>query len=221
MPTTLVCRICQQPFSVKPSHAATRRYCSRSCELSDHARKRHGINSTCARCGTEMYVQPSQVRRNKTGKYYCSNECVYLSTTEERATDTCCECGKTFHRSHSGSRYTARFCSRSCFTAYRKGKPGPPRRRYTYVRRKRFGVKETLYRGREWKEQSAACKERDNHTCQRCGASRVRIDAHHIIPYRISHNNDLSNLTTLCRPCHNTVEAEYWRQHPIAQLRLI
>lgn len=222
MPTTLVCRTCHQPFMVKPSHAVKRRYCGRQCELVDHERKRHGITTKCERCGTPIYVGPPQVRKNKTGKYYCSNECVYLSTTENRAVNTCAECGVQFPRPHDKRSYTLRFCSRSCQSAYRKGKPGPKRRpHYRKPRAKRFGVKETLYRGMEWKRQSVACRERDNHTCQRCGASGVRLDAHHIVPYRISHDNSLSNLTTLCRPCHNTVEAAYWRAHPTAQLRLL
>lgn len=40
-----------------------------------------------------------------------------------------------------------------------------------------------------------------NSTCQICGKDHSN-SIHHIIPYRISKSNALSNLTCLCKPCH-------------------
>jgi len=54
----------------------------------------------------------------------------------------------------------------------------------------------------EWNRIRIKVWQRDNFTCQQCGAKGVRVDAHHIIPYRISKDNSLKNLVTLCRSCH-------------------
>jgi 5-methylcytosine-specific restriction endonuclease McrA len=44
---------------------------------------------------------------------------------------------------------------------------------------------------------------RDNWICQVCGKHcREDIQCHHKIPYRISKDNSLGNLITLCRKCH-------------------
>jgi hypothetical protein len=60
----------------------------------------------------------------------------------------------------------------------------------------------------EWKKLRKIVYERDDYQCQKCGtvASTVRIHAHHIIPFRISQSNELSNLTTLCERCHPKIE---------------
>lgn len=42
--------------------------------------------------------------------------------------------------------------------------------------------------------------ERDNHTCQKCGAKNHPLHMHHIDGNMT--NNDPSNLTTLCKECH-------------------
>jgi hypothetical protein len=51
--------------------------------------------------------------------------------------------------------------------------------------------------------------ERDNFTCQNCNKNHheIRLDVHHKIPFRISQDNSLNNLITLCRSCHMKTEA--------------
>jgi 5-methylcytosine-specific restriction enzyme A len=45
--------------------------------------------------------------------------------------------------------------------------------------------------------------DRDNHTCQNCGATeKLTID--HIIPLAEGGSNDLSNLQTLCLRCNTS-----------------
>jgi hypothetical protein len=48
--------------------------------------------------------------------------------------------------------------------------------------------------------------ERDNYTCQECGVIDVRLEAHHIIPFRIVKCHSLDNLVTLCKKCHMRIE---------------
>jgi len=47
---------------------------------------------------------------------------------------------------------------------------------------------------------------RDNYTCQKCGKDKCELDIHHKIPYRYTNDNSPSNLITLCKSCHSTVE---------------
>jgi hypothetical protein len=60
----------------------------------------------------------------------------------------------------------------------------------------------------EWKKLQLKIKERDNFTCQSChekGTTKT-LNVHHVVPYRYSKNNSEQNLTTLCIPCHTSIE---------------
>lgn len=48
---------------------------------------------------------------------------------------------------------------------------------------------------------SQVVRERDNHTCQVCGATDVKLDAHHIIDKKYV-PFDVDNGITLCSGCH-------------------
>ena len=54
---------------------------------------------------------------------------------------------------------------------------------------------------------------RDNWTCQKCGkhCKGKEIQCHHITPYRISLDDSLSNLITLCVKCHAREERKWHR----------
>lgn len=59
---------------------------------------------------------------------------------------------------------------------------------------------------RLWREQIL---QRDNFTCQRCEENnRKKLITHHIIPFRVSHDNSLENGITLCRSCHPSIESQ-------------
>lgn len=68
----------------------------------------------------------------------------------------------------------------------------------------------TMYRGHRWKEIKKQAKERDSFKCVNCGmAEYLHFEKHgqplqvdHIIPYKITRDNSLENLQTLCCPCH-------------------
>lgn len=82
------------------------------------------------------------------------------------------------------------------------------------------------YRGENWSHQKYLAKVRDNYICQRCGITQKNaikkyksgLEVHHIIPYRYFNNdfmsaNNLSNLVSLCKSCHQLTEWEYRREH--------
>ncbi len=66
--------------------------------------------------------------------------------------------------------------------------------------------------GPNWNQQKQKARERDNYTCQVCGAPEGERahDVHHKVPFRsfagYKEANSLRNLTTLCRSCHRRVE---------------
>jgi len=66
------------------------------------------------------------------------------------------------------------------------------------------------YRGPGYDRQRPKVLKRDNYTCQRCGITQEAIDkeldVHHKVPYKLGGTNELSNLISLCRRCHNILE---------------
>jgi len=50
---------------------------------------------------------------------------------------------------------------------------------------------------------------RDNYTCRECGkkGNTRTLQVHHVVPYSVGKNNDVTNLITLCTECHQ-------RTHP-------
>lgn len=68
----------------------------------------------------------------------------------------------------------------------------------------------------EWKKTRKLVYARDNWTCQKCGIHcHKNIQCHHIIPFRISEDNSLDNLITLCRQCHAKIEHINYHSHKI------
>ncbi|MEM7801889.1 MAG: DEAD/DEAH box helicase [Chloroflexota bacterium] len=72
--------------------------------------------------------------------------------------------------------------------------------------------------GPNWQTQRKKALDRDDHTCQMCGATETLLHVHHIRPFRefsyIKGENEnyldanrISNLTTLCPSCHQRAEA--------------
>lgn len=55
--------------------------------------------------------------------------------------------------------------------------------------------------GIEWDEKRKARLKMDGYRCQICGKF-TKLEVHHIIPWRISHDDSLENLMSVCRPCH-------------------
>jgi len=71
-----------------------------------------------------------------------------------------------------------------------------------------------------WDKSRREAKERDDHTCQRCGVhdsdTDEYLDVHHKVPYTSFDDpfeaNKLDNLVALCRSCHRKVES--WPVQP-------
>ena len=65
---------------------------------------------------------------------------------------------------------------------------------------------------RDWHKVRREVNERDNYICQKCGkdcSNTKKISTHHIVPWKISHDDSMVNLITLCDACHTSIENEY------------
>lgn len=54
----------------------------------------------------------------------------------------------------------------------------------------------------DWDELRHRVYRRDNYSCVNCGARDVELHAHHIVPLSRGGTNNVSNIITLCRDCH-------------------
>ncbi|OVE84216.1 HNH endonuclease [Natronolimnobius baerhuensis] len=59
--------------------------------------------------------------------------------------------------------------------------------------------------GEGWEDLRRQTLRRDGYACTRCGADDRTLQAHHIIPRGQGGPDELSNLLTLCRPCHGVI----------------
>jgi len=59
----------------------------------------------------------------------------------------------------------------------------------------------------EWGILRAAAFDRDNHTCQSCGAT-TQLECHHITYERLTQER-LSDVVTICRNCHQKIHNKY------------
>jgi hypothetical protein len=59
-----------------------------------------------------------------------------------------------------------------------------------------------------WKDLSRKILRRDNYLCMSCGDDlhKRKYNCHHIRPFSVSKDNSEENLTSLCIPCHASIE---------------
>ena len=91
-------------------------------------------------------------------------------------------------------------------SASKKGKE-----HYNYIDGRSKLVSPARY-GDDWEAIRSLVYLRDNFTCQECGITskenKRALDVHHKISFLISFDNSISNLVTLCRKCHMSIEKE-------------
>jgi hypothetical protein len=65
----------------------------------------------------------------------------------------------------------------------------------------------------DWDDRRKRVYKRDNYTCQNCGIKggrkgHTKVHAHHIVPTSKGGSHNMSNLTTICRQCHEAIHSE-------------
>lgn len=199
MPTkiTVTCDTCGQSIEKYPSLLRAHNFCSPACyskwrktrtkETNPHWRG-GSVSLVCPQCGQTFMVPAITVSRRR----YCSIECKGLA---QRSQQICIQCGRAFN----GQSRT--FCSFACFAAYRRLHPethpmwvdgharSPYAAGWNRISRRRLVL------------------ERDGFKCRACGINigtkRRSCVIHHLDFSKTNH--ELSNLMTLCFPCHARV----------------
>lgn len=94
-----------------------------------------------------------------------------------------------------------KFCSHKCIGSWlSKNKSGENSPRWK-------GGNDHNYSRASWKEIRNKVYKRDNWHCQICGKHCYKdIQCHHIIAWRISKNDSLDNLITVCLKCHRKLD---------------
>lgn len=192
--TTKPCRKCgvDQPLDNFYRHAPSpggRRHTCRTCALKYARRYFSGAIVTaafdtrlCLQCAQPFQWRQALGNRRVGRGQYCSRACY---TAAGRTDYRCEKCGATFGGWKSVPR---RFCSLECAG------------RVATARTLTKG--QSLYSRPHWRRQlRQLVLDRDGHLCQRCEATRNLV-VHHISPWRISRDNSLTNLVTVCRSCH-------------------
>jgi len=116
----------------------------------------------------------------------------------------CLACGSGFHMKLSKLNKTMNvFCSRRCYESYRIKHP-------EVQPNWKGGKIETGWRGTEWTKIRHVVLLRDNFVCQECKCAAKKPIVHHVVPFRVSQDNSISNLMVLCSKCHGKKEREAW-----------
>lgn len=205
------CTKCGKAFTGK----ITRKYCGYGCARADRGqawnrgakggkgKPKTRVLKVCEGCGVtfEVFAYQSSTRR------FCNMSCYHKKRWGgvKSSDQSCDHCGKVFPVFACEPR---RFCSHACYTFSGAGaKSGSDSPQW------KGGTSSHYRRGANWKLQAEAARIRDNRQCKSCGKSenaltgkRRRLDVHHIIPWSVSHSNDIENLVTLCRSCHHRNE---------------
>lgn len=162
----------------------------------------------------QHWIAWREKNRPKKQKYCnaCEKPFVGASNVQKRCaaclTQTCPTCQNQFSTVGQKAR---KFCSRRCAAMQPhviqriKDNRGTRPRTYHVTHRDKHGS----ILDREWR---TAVFQRDNYTCQTCGARGVRLNADHIKPFKAypELRHELSNGRALCEPCHRKTETYGW-----------
>lgn len=105
------CKYCEQPYEVPPNQLDRSHYCSVECRQKG---SRNRIIVNCLNCGEDVYKTPTDIKKNKTGKYFCSHDCHIDYKVKSNREIRVCEyeiCGNSFETKKISNQ---RFCSISC-----------------------------------------------------------------------------------------------------------
>lgn len=184
--------------------------------------ERHKMRE-CKACGSEFSCYLGELEKGRSGAgTYCSKECMYEWRSKNVRGEkhplyidsavNCQYCGDKFQKRPAKiEAHDKHFCSRSChgeWISENNTRDNHPRWKGGHVEY-----------GEGWYSARREALDRDNHTCQDCGAHQSDLDrgpsVHHITPVRKFDNpneaHHLDNLVTLCQSCHVKWEGLYLR----------
>jgi len=206
----LVCMFCGKDFYPKGGHLK-QKTCSKECGYKYRASKpnpkkgkhyphlQKAAVKICPTCEGEFRAVGDTFRRKQK---YCSKEC-WSKRGKTLFQRTCPHCLKEFKTRYKRKR----FCSKACSLSVHQGEKS---HFWKGGKTKKITIQRTNAAYKEWRKKVF---ERDNYTCQECGArsekgKRINLDPHHLKP--VSDYPELiqviENGITLCRECHKKTD---------------
>lgn len=195
----------------------------------DNEQKKHRL-CACG-CGKEIIIKPRQkyygIPKYFRGHSPCSDETKHklsIAHTGKTFTDEHIHNLKTSHMGNPGF-WTGK--KRPELSEKRKGKNNPAwgikQSTETILKRIKRGDEHYNWqggitpqtrrrtRGIFWKRTADKIRLRDDNTCIVCGhcGDDNKLPVHHIIPFKISKNNNSDNLITVCQSCHIKLDKEF------------
>lgn len=193
---TALCDQCGNTFTYYP-YRKSARFCSREC-YEKHQRGKPKKKRTehryaiCRVCKQSFTYEACR----KWDAHYCSKAC-WSSRSNESI--KCAHCGIQVYSSVSDHR---RYCSRSCYALHKQQTQKGSRSHFWKGGKTKQN--QVIRSSAQYKNWRSAVFTRDRFTCQKCGAQKVYMHAHHIKPFstHIALRFDVNNGITLCTACH-------------------
>ena len=174
------CKVCGEWF---PTNGAT--VCGSCAERGFKRSHGRSVSVVCEYCG-RSFQRPKANARGK--KQFCNIECMRMYEKTRWVERKCIWCGKTFKIRKStilSTNATGNYCSKECYdNAKHKEGSASWRDGFERIKRKHFG---------------------SSQFCAICGTTK-NIHIHHIIPFRLTHDNGIDNLIPLCASHHAKVK---------------
>lgn len=196
-----VCRECGRTDSVRRDDLSDRR---KSCAGRESGAKglatirARRIFATCLHRGLRYPISSSAARLAR--PRYCSRACRSQAVRIARICQACGVCFKVPRGALSGrTNASGDFCRRRCYEQH--------------LRR----AERVSGRGSRWRVHRQEAIRRAPF-CALCGRLR-NLEAHHIIPFRLTHDNTQTNLIPLCKSCHKSERRTFsWRRNPLRRI---
>lgn len=197
------CLQCGGTFWVDPYRVGEAKFCSRTCRGRWRSRNWMGAdNPFYGRHHTEK-TKKIISQKNK-GNHHTQETKRRISRTMKQRF--------RIHRHPFEGRHLSDETKRKISEALKKWRRSHP---FTRENNPRWKGGYEPYYGSNWYKQKRKARERDSYTCQVCGGrtNGRALDVHHIISFRefgrenYKEANQLSNLITLCIPCHGKADA--------------
>ena len=223
-----ICNNCNKEIHKKPSHIGKLNFCNEKCRK-EYINNNHRSTLKCEQCGKEFTRNNYHVENNNAR--FCSKECMDKWQRRDYLYTHCFNCGKEIEVDKTRQMYHKTdmyFCSNKCANEILLDKEHNPN--YKGI----TDITHTLRYYYEQNQRGLIFK-RDNKTCQICNNSAEEVHhkyplykiiedyiqnhqeydvnkledreliIHNIINDKSNIFNDFSNLTCVCKKCHDEI----------------
>ena len=229
-----ICEWCKKKYTRYPSQRrGEHQFCCMECRVAftDANKVNTHFLLKCDKCGESIILQ--QWDLNHCEHHFCNRKCQYeffngegnpnfgKSHSQETVDKISATKKKNYKKENHplwGKHHSKE--AKAKMSAYHSNRPQEVRDRITASHHYLSGEEHPNWKGgtsllefeeaygiemKDWYHLTKKVRERDNYTCQFCGAKHS-TSVHHIQPRRCGIDNSMENLITLCIVCHPKIE---------------